>query len=411
MGLIKKSVRWRAFYSASLAIASTLGWRGANLDPNHLLKVASKKTGLDDFGSGNFLEPMQHLIQDFLHHNHPDTLGKVILKQLLSSCLEKRLYLTQILKTNPAINNVPISAPLFVIGLPRTGTTFLQGLLSQVESFRPLLNWETHQLPVPLCQATPQQIQFQIKKAQGEYDGLIKLVPDILSAHELGASEPEECNPFLMSSFHTMFFAIFFYPKTYEEYLAKLKTNDSFQWHKKHLQALSFNLPEKIWSLKSPIHLQTLGPLLDTYPDARIIFTHRTPLECIPSMISLKSMLSMLCLPRQEDPSIMGERTTEFILQMVESGYKVRDEWPSHAKPFLDVTYKNLVQNPIETVRRILVHFDIPVPNNLDEKLQDYLAKKKQHRFGAHKYSLADFNLKESDIRKKFEREFSLAGD
>ena len=97
--------------------------------------------------------------------------------------------------------------------------------------------------------------------------------------------------------------------------------------------------------------------------------------------------------------------------QMIDMGYRARDAWPSGATPFLDITYKKLVSNPLGTVHQILSHFDIPAPEGLDVRLEEYLKKRIQHRHGAHKYSLDEYGLDETEIKIKFKREADLAGD
>ena len=139
MALVRKSVWWRRYASGALGLISLLGWRGASFRLEHLLKKAIQETGLDDFGPDHFLEPLNILIKDFTTHNKTDTLGRVVYSQMILSSLKNRLNLHHLLKKYPEVENVPINAPLIVIGLPRTGTTFLQGLLSQVSTLRPCL--------------------------------------------------------------------------------------------------------------------------------------------------------------------------------------------------------------------------------------------------------------------------------
>ena len=408
MALIRKSVWWRRYASGALGLISLLGWRGANFQVDYLLQKAIRETGLDDFGPDHFLEPLNLLVKDFSTYNQTDTLGRVNFSQMILSSLKNRLNLHHVLKKYPEIENIPIHAPLIVIGLPRTGTTFLQGLLSQVSTLRPLQNRVTHQLPVPQCFATTQQIQQQVITAQAQIDGINWLSPEFIKAHELGTLEPEECNPFLMSSFYALLFCQLVYAPDYFQYVLASNFGDSYTLHKKHLQALSFNREEKTWFLKAPAHIASLVPLLAVYPDARIVFTHRNPLECMPSMASLTAMIRMVCLPTQ-DLKLIGPGMVKHLQQMLDLGYRTRDAWPATATPFLDITYKKLVSKPVDTVHQILNHFNIPIPEGMDEKLKSYLAKRTQHRHGIHKYSLDEYGLDEAELMQNFQRESDLA--
>lgn len=410
MALERKSVWWRGIASSAMGVASHLGWKGATFQMDHLLQKAIRETGLDDFGPDKFLEPLRLLVRDFSTHNKTDTLGHVVFSQMILTSLKNRLNLYHVISKHPEVENVPVKAPLFVIGLPRTGTTFLQGLLSQVSTLRPLQNWETHQLPVPQCLATTKQVEQQIKTAQAQIDGVNRLSPEFIKAHELGTTEPEECNPFLMSSFYALLFCQLIYAPDYFQYVCASGFGDSYQMHKRHLQSLSLNRRETTWFLKGPAHLASLDQLLDVYPDARVVFTHRSPLECLPSMASLTSMLRMVCLHSQ-DLKLIGPGMMNHLKQMIDMGYRARDAWPSGATPFLDITYKKLVSNPLGTVHQILSHFDIPAPEGLDVRLEEYLKNRIQHRHGAHKYSLDEYGLDETEIKIKFKREADLAGD
>lgn len=408
MALVRKSVWWRRFASGALGLASILGWRGANFKLEHLLKKAIRETTLNDFGPDNFLVPLNILIKDFATHNKVDTLGRIVFSQMILSSLKNRLNLHHVIKHYPEVEKVQINAPLFVIGLPRTGTTFLQGLLSSVSTLRPLHNWETHQLPIPQSLATKLQVQQQIKIAQGQIDGVNRLSPEFIKAHELGTMEPEECNPFLMSSFYALLFCQLIYVPDYFQYVIESQFGDSYTLHKKHLQSLSFNREKTTWFLKGPAHLASLAPLLTVYPDARIVFTHRNPLESLPSMASLTAMIRMVCLPWQ-DSKLIGPGMVKHLQQMLELGYRTRDSWPAGATPFLDITYKNLVSKPIDTVHQILNHFNISIPVGMDEKLNGYLKNRIQHRHGMHNYSLEEYGLDKTDLLEKFQRESDLA--
>ena len=410
MAIVRKSVWWRGIVSNAIGLATFLGWRGASFQVDHLLKKAIRETGLDDFGPDHFLTPLNILVNDFACHNKTDSLGRVVFCQMILSSLKNRLNLHHVIKNYPEVEKVQINAPLFVIGLPRTGTTFLQGLLSQVSTLRPLQNWETHQLPVPQCLATTQQVQQQVKTAQAQIDGINRLSPEFIKAHELGTMEPEECNPFLMSSFYALLFCQLVYLPDYFQYVLTSNFGDSYTLHKKHLQALSFNREEKTWFLKGPAHIASLAQLLAVYPDARIVFTHRNPLECLPSMASLTAMLRMVCLPGQ-DIKLIGPGMLKHLQQMLEVGYRTRDAWPSGAMPFLDISYKKLVGNPVDTVHQILNHFSIPIPVGMDEKLKSYLKNRSQHRHGMHKYSLDEYGLDKVELLEKFKRESDFAND
>lgn len=410
MAAAREAVWWRGGWNAALRGVTALGWQGTRIDVDHLLARACRETRLTDFGDMEFVEPLSIIVREFEAVAQADRTGHQVMAQIILASLANRLRINQALREQPQIADEPIVAPLFIVGLPRTGTTLLQGLLASLGHMRTPRRWETYLPPAPPAVATKRQIKAQVRFTEKEVDAATGLSPQLMAAHEIGAQLPEECNPLLMTSFRALFFGLLFECPEYREHVYRTGFAHSYEWHRRHLQVLSYGQPPKIWSLKSPVHLASLAGLLRTYPDARVVFTHRDPREAVASMAGLTSRLRMLVSPLQDKQEI-GRHVLATLAQMEAAGERIRGQWPAHAPAFLDIRYRDLVRDPLATVRTVLSHFGLPEDDDLEPKIRRYLRENAQHRHGQHRYSLDEFALDEDEIRATFAREFERLAD
>jgi hypothetical protein len=409
MGMTREAVWWRGSWNAAVRGASAFGWQGADLEVDVLMARAAQETGLADFGDIDFREPLALLLRDFAAHARADATGRQVLAEMLRGALKNRLHVREALRGHPDIARTGVVAPLFIVGLPRTGTTLLQGLLAQVSGLRTPLLWETA-LPSALPTLSPlRELSRHKKRIENGVREANLLSPRLKTAHEFGALLPEECNPLLMTSLRALVNVFMFPCPAYAQYLYATEFRGAYGWHMPHLQLLSYRQPATTWLLKAPAHMGSLGELLRVYPDARVVFTHRDPLESVASTARLAACLHALFAP-VIDYAELGPRINSTLGRMQEAAHAVRDRWPATAPRFLDIRYADLVGDPLGTVRGILRHFGIAEPEGTATLWLRYLRRNRQHRFGRHQYGLADFALVEADVRRMFAREYALLG-
>lgn len=399
-------VWWRRPWNRGLAFATRLGWQGLALDAEHLVQVARKEARLDDLGDPEFFAALDVLLRDFEAHAGADAAGRQLFGQMVIGSLKNRLRITHAFAQRPQIARVPIAAPIFIVGLPRTGTTLLQGLLAAQGGLRTPLKWETDLTAEPPAIARKRDVKAQVRFAKAQSGFINHLSPGLPLAHPIGALLPEECNPLLMSSFRALLFTTFFPSVEYHDYLYASHFAHAYEWHRRHLQILSFEAPPATWSLKAPVHMASLAELLAVYPDARVVFTHRDPLSVLPSMCALTIALRRLVSPAQ-DRMALGRELMRNLPRVLESGHAVRSRWPAHTPRFVDVRYDDLVRDPARTVRSILRHFELP-DDGVDDAVRRFETEDAKHRRGRHSYSLADFGLDADEIRATFAREYAL---
>jgi hypothetical protein len=275
------------------------------LSVDSLVKQAQKNTGLSDWGNGDFLTPLELLTQ-------PDTdkfgitfYGKVRLRRELLRCLSNRLLIQDEVKRHPETLLETISRPLFIVGLPRIGSTLLQRLLSQDPHCRPLLDWENFQ-PAPASDPRTHGSDPRIKQAEKDSKSLARLFPDPVYAamHFADVKQPEECWGLQQNTL--MMPGAFSLMANFPKYLAWHQEQDlgeAYGFYRLQLQILQRNFPPAHWVLKASDHLPNLGVLLSTFPDACIVHLHRDPKEVVPSCCDIT--IKWLAMPNTLDEGVL----------------------------------------------------------------------------------------------------------
>ncbi len=300
------------------------------------------------------------------------------------------LKVAEILKASPEIMDKPVVKPLFITGLPRTGTTFLQRLLAQDPNGRPLLAWEATQ-PTPPPTPETYQSDPRIKDYQ---EGMEYVPSEIQAVHYSAATAPEECALLFNLQFHsTIFFMRFGLPAVRQWFLnADFKA--AYGFYKKTLQLLDWHFPKHHWVLKAPSHLMFLDPLLANFPDACIVRTHRTPLEAIPSGMSLNAKLVATGNP--VDLEKLGRQTLGGYANRLKIGMAPRNA--AQESHIFDVGYKALLADPIGVVRQICDRFGYEFNQTFEDNLIRYIEANPKGKHGKHNYCLQHFGLTEAQV-------------
>ncbi len=393
-----RSFKYR-FFEWQRLILEILNIDAVEIDENSLLTRAQEITGLDDFGDARFREPLNILIESLNSEANLNATGRYLLRAYLLGLLTNRLKVQQELKTHPEIRQVSIEKPLFVLGLPRSGTTFLFNLLSQDPGSRWLHYWELL-MPSPPPAVETAATDPRIEQIEERIKFLKSLAPDIDTAHYLNPVGPEECNALFEHDFVS---AIFFFRAnvpTYHEWLIRQpEILSSYKYYYEQLQLLSWKWPGEHWLLKAPVHLRHLQDLLTVFPNANIIQNHRDPLKVMPSLCSLNALARSIYSDKVE-PAQIGSQRLDILTKIVDRGLSVRRN--SSSKQFFDVNYTDLIKDPIGTVRRIYDYFGYNFSQQMNENLQRYIKENRQHKHGVHRYSLEQFDLKAEEVNERF---------
>jgi hypothetical protein len=377
-----------------------LGLALGQFDVTQLMVTACQQTGLHDFGAIPFQEPLQLLLHSCEHEAQLNLCGRMAVRHDILRLLCNRLRLEDDWKRHPGIAAQGIDRPLFIAGLPRTGTSLLHGLLAQDPANRTPLSWEV-MAPSPPPERERYENDPRIAQVERRMRCLDWLAPDFKRIHEVGARLPQECVAIMSHVFQSPQFATTCHVPSYEAWIDKADRRPAYQFHRRFLQHLQWRCAGQQWVLKSPAHLAGLDALLATYPDAGIIHTHRDPLVAIPSLASLRTVLHS-AFSDAVDPLQIGLETTSYWAQVLLQAIQFRHTHPAAQHRFYDVYYDELTRDPLGTVQRLYVHFELPWTPTAEARMRQYLAQHPQHQYGTHRYTMEQFGLKPAEEADRY---------
>ena len=362
-----------------------------SLDPDSIVRAAIREAGAFDTGSDSYREPLEQFVGALEEEAHISTFGRLIIKKTLTSMLAHRIQLHTWTEGNPEARKEEIKQPWVIVGLPRTGTTLLSMLMGLDPQSRALLQWESRS-SVPPSTLANARTDPRIAECEEQTDSLHKLNPALRAMHPFGATLPEECVPFMMLDIRTLGMETQAHVPSYGRWVDACDMAPAYVQHKKALQALQVGQPTERWVLKTPNHLWCLDTLLDFYPDARIIWTHRDPGPVTASVSSLNTTLQSV-FARNLQPKVIGQHWLQKMQTGIERGIAYDEKAQAEGQPdwCFHLHYSDFMRDPLAAVRGIYAHFD-EEPSPLHERRIDaWLREKPQNEFGRHGYDPKDF--------------------
>jgi len=385
------------------SIVARPGRRLLRLNASRMLATASRRTGLHDFGDPAFREPLERLLRSLEDEARLNLVGRIAAREDLTGMLMNRLMLERDRARYPGIAGEQIRRPLIITGLPRSGSTFLHGLLAQDPASRVPLHWELR-FPSPPPERSTRDTDPRIERAARHIRWFFRLAPEFRKIHPVGARLPEECVIILSHSFLSFEFSSNWFVPSYQTWLEQQELEPAYRYHRRFLQHLQWGYPVERWLLKAPPHLPGLRALFAVYPDADVIVTHRDPLEVVPSIASLHVVLRRT-FSRAVDPLAVGPEVSRMLADDIRRGFAARDDGCAPPERFLDVWYTQLMDDPLAVVRRIYRHFDLPLSAEVEGRMRTYLETNPKDRAGPHRYSLAEFGL-DAEVERARYREY-----
>ena len=256
------------------------------MQTQNLIAAAQQLTGLTNLGDESILAPLNRLVDALNTEAKLNARGEKSVEGTLIGTLANRLRVEDYLTKHPELLQRPIEKPMFVFGLPRTGTTLVINLLNVDPARRCFLRWEAFDsVPPPKASELHAGPRFEKQKAQ--IDMSLKYAPHISAIHHEDADSPTECQFSMTPSFcaqvHDSHFDI---PSYHQWFLHEADYLPAFRYHKRLLQLLQAETGGR-WTLKNPWHPLYLDALTTVYPDAQLVMTHRDPVDVVGSACSL----------------------------------------------------------------------------------------------------------------------------
>lgn len=382
--------------NAAGAVARRFGV-SARLDAAALMAAACKKAGLEDFGAPTFHEGLNVLVGSLDGEARLTTIGRIAARTRLVNLLETRLRLVDHRKRDAAVARQEISQPVFVLGLPRTGTTVLYGMLAANPAMRSPASWEVAR-PFPPTSAD-RATDPRIAATDKEFDSFRRLVAGIDAIHPLGAQLPQECMALQAAEFASYEYPTTFPVPGYWSWLRRHDMTHAYAFEKMFLQHLQAGHAGERWLLKTPAHLLWLDTLLTVFPDALLVHTHRNPTEVLASVSSLMFTLRN-AMSDGVDPAEVGAAQLDTWSWGLQRAMAVRDR--IGGERVIDVHYRDTVDDPMGTVGRIYDHFGWEMTAAVEAGVRGYLAENPRDKHGSHRYLLEDFGLHRGQVDEAF---------
>lgn len=369
-----------------------------------LASAISRTNGLSNFGDDNFRDALQALLGALAAEAELSHTGQYLLQERLVAQLVNRLVMEDYLARYPEITQIQLDDPLVIVGLPRTGTTMLQRTLAVDPRFYSAAWWETR-YPAPLADETLAMPARRIAKAKAEVESMAQVIPQILAIHPLDAMLCDEEFMLMEHSFMCAMDAYVNVP-SYTRWLDQQDQRPVYTQLKKMLQFLQWQKQQRgepvgqRWLLKAPQHLHTLHLLLDVFPQAQVILTHREPAQTIPSMASMAHTLWQM-YSDNPDPKAAGEQWNSRMARGIRHTMKVRDQ---HAdERFLDINFADTVQQPMAVLKRVYAFADMPFTDKAQADAQGWLSQNSREKRASHDYSLERFGLNDAQMTHDYQ--------
>jgi hypothetical protein len=373
-----------------------LGLPLVRLEAEELITSARRRSGLSELGDEGFREPLSILLRSVLEEGRLSALGRLMARQELLRNLENRLQLTDWQRRYPEIAEGRVRRPIVIVGQGRTGTTILHELMTLDPANRMPLTWETES-PCPPPERVTYETDPRIEGSQRKLDRSESLIPDFKRIHRMGAQLPQECMRITSIEFSSLMFSAMWRVPSYTRWLF-----DEAQ-HRRVLQLLQWRCPGERWVLKSPGHLWHLPELVAEYPDARLVQTHRDPLQILSSLTSLEVVLRSMA-SEGVDAHAIAREWSEWNALGYERVVAFRERGLIPASQVIDVQFSEFIRDPVLEVRRIYDHLDLELDREVEGRMRAYVAANPSSRDGKHVHRFADTRLDIDEEREKVRR-------
>ncbi len=380
-------------------MADAIGILRRPLDADALLALAQRRSGLRDFGDLSFVDPLRRFLDSCNDEASLSLVGRMATRWDVLRFLTNLLRLHDAEQRDPAILNHAIERPIFITGLPRSGTTFLHRLLLEDPDNRAPRVWQTI-YPYPLRKparggrdARPARVARQLRAFE-------RLAPEFRALHPLDANSPQECSEITAHVFRSLRFDTTYRIPTYRRWLDGDGHLPAYRFHKRFLQHLQHQDGGGRWVVKCPDHLFALDAIRAVYPDARLVFVHRDPVKVLLSVAKLTEVLRRP-FTRRIDRGEIGRQESGRWLHGAQQMMAVGDD-AGLPEPIHHVQYSDLVGDPVGAVARLYRHFGLTLTPETVAAIGHYAQQRPNGGYGPRDYRFEDHGLDADTEREKF---------
>jgi hypothetical protein len=367
----------------------------SQLDVDEMIAAALKSAGRDDFLDRSFYSPLQRLIAACNAESDLSAFGRYSVRFDVLRSLSNLLEFEKVELMHPQVLCRPIERPIFIMGMPRSGTTFLHGLLARhPDTVAPLAYQTVYPNPSPSG-------RLGRRLRQGWVEGQLRfmrfLAPELHSLHPLSASSPQECTDITSQVFQSLRYDSVYRVPSYQRWLERHGHIDAYRFHRRFLQHLDAQTPGRRWLLKSPDHVFALSALKSVYPDACLVFVHRDPVRVLASVAKLTEVL---------------RRPFAHKVDLVDIGRQVCASWldgaermiraAAGADSILHLHYRQLIGAPLETASTLFRHAGLALTEEATGRMRRWLERATRGGRPRRNYDLSTFGLDAGTLRTQF---------
>ncbi len=367
-------------------------------NPDTLIASACAEAGSEDFGDDGWQDGLTRVTDELVDEARLSVIGVEVAHLDVIRALKNRLEVIAWRQQHPEIAEQPITAPIFIVGQPRSGTTILYDLLAQDPELRAPLTWEVD-APCPVPQPETYHDDPRIAQAQASIELSEQIIPGFLAFHPMGALVGQECVRITAGEFTSMIFSVQYrLPSYYRWLMYDADHTRAYRYHRIFLQHLQSGVPGQ-WLLKSPAHLWQLDALLAEYPDALIVQMHRDPLNVISSIAALTHHLRRMASD-ESDIAECAAQSYEEIVVGLDRAMALRDSGAVPADRVIDVQFSDFISNPWATIKDIYASLGRELSPGAATKMRDFLADHPGDG-GRGRYTWADTGLDAGEVRDR----------
>jgi Sulfotransferase family len=388
---------------AVLGMMSEMG-RAVVLEPRALMDAAIDVTGLSDFGATDFIERLDVLCRALCEEAGLNDAGVLTQHTMLVGLLQNRLLIEDLVKRHPEILETEIVAPIVICGLPRTGTTHLHSLISSDPALRSLPYWES--LEPVLGQSEREAVEAgeadpRLARTAQALEFLDAGMPYFKRMHEMTVDNVHEEIQLLAVDFSSMLFETIAPMRSWRDYYLSHDQRGSYAYMVKILKVLQWLRGGTRWVLKSPQHLEQFPVLLDTFPDATFVVTHRDPVAVTASMVTMLAYTARLSHDHVDVAGI-GTYWADRLERMLDSCAAERDALP--AAQSIDVRFAEFMSDDVAMVERVYAVAGQPFGDTVRQAMWAFMRQHPRGRHGSVVYDLDQFGLDAGERRKALSR-------
>jgi hypothetical protein len=369
--------------------------RGPALEVEPMIAAALKRAGRDGFNDRSFLNPLKRLIASCNTESDLNGLGRNAVKFEIRRSLRNLLEFERREQDDPAVLSRPIDRPIFITGMPRSGSTFLHRLLARDPTVAAPLSWRlVHPHPSRSGRLGEGLNRISV---QAQFYLMRLIAPQLNSLHEVAAGEPEECTDITAQVFQSLRYDSVYRVPSYQKWLQRHGHVEAYRFHKRFLRHLDAQAPGRRWILKSPDHVFALSDIRSVYPDAHWVFIHRDPVAVLASVARLTEVL---------------RRPFAHSVDLAEIGQQVCASWLDGAQrmmcaagdcgSILHLHYREIIRDPQKTADRLFRHVGHAASGDAARRMRKWLGNRSNRGHRPRRYDLRSFGLDPEALRAQF---------